>query len=80
MVAVGVDGAANSPGSDADGEVDLDIQVAAAVAPQAEIVVYFAPNTDDGFVDAISTAVHDEQNVPSVISISWGAAESAWTE
>jgi kumamolisin len=42
--------------------------------------VYFAPNTDQGFVDAITTAVHDTTNNPSVISISWGAAEAQWTE
>src|SRR5262249_38561051 len=31
------------------------------------------------FVDAVTTAVHDEANAPSVISISWGGPESAWT-
>jgi kumamolisin len=79
--AVSVDGGKNSPtnANSADGEVMLDIEVAAAVAPGAGIVVYFAPNTDQGFVDAIATAIHDTKNKPSVISISWGAAESAWT-
>ena len=50
------------------------------VAPGAKIVVYFAPNTDQGFIDAISTAVHDTTNKPSVISISWGGPESSWTQ
>ena len=79
--AVSVDGAKNSPtnANSADGEVMLDIEVAAAVAPGANIAVYFAPNTDQGFIDAIGTAIHDTKNKPSVISISWGAAESAWT-
>ena len=63
----------------ADGEVLLDIEVAGAIAPGAKIVVYFAPNTDAGFLDAIMTAIHDSQNKPSVISISWGASESEWT-
>jgi kumamolisin len=78
---VSVDGAKNAPttANSADGEVMLDIEVAAAVAPGANIVVYFAPNTDQGFIDAIATAVHDTKNKPSVISISWGAAESNWT-
>jgi kumamolisin len=83
MVVVSVDGAKNSPTghpSGPDGEVLLDIEVAAAVAPGATIVVYFAPNTDKGFVDAIATAVHDKANHPSVISISWGAAEAKWTQ
>lgn len=81
VTAVLVDKAKNAPGkpSGPDGEVMLDIEVCAAVAPGAKIAVYFAPNTDQGFVDAISTAVHDKVNKPSVISISWGAPESAWT-
>ena len=81
VTAVSVDGGKNSPStaSGADGEVMLDIEVAGAVAPGAKIVVYFAPNTDQGFIDAISTAVHDTTNNPSVISISWGGPESSWT-
>jgi kumamolisin len=65
--------------SGADGEVMLDIEVAASVAPGAKIAVYFTPNTDQGFLDAITTAVHDAANKPSVISISWGGPESSWT-
>ena len=81
VVAVSVDGATNSPGdpNGADGEVALDIQVAGAVAPGAKIAVYFTTNTDQGFTDAITTAVHDSANKPSVISISWGGPESSWT-
>ncbi len=77
--AVGVDGAKNSPGADADGEVMLDIEVVGAVAPGTRIVVYFGPNTTDGFYDAIAAAVHDTTRTPAVISISWGQAESGWT-
>ncbi|HMH16128.1 MAG TPA: S53 family peptidase [Edaphobacter sp.] len=81
VTTVSVDGAKNAPtnANSADGEVMLDIEVAAAVAPGAKIVVYFAPNTDQGFIDAVATAVHDTTNKPSVISISWGNAESNWT-
>ncbi len=76
-----VDGGRNEPttADSADGEVMLDIEVAGSVAPGARLVVYFAPNTDRGFLDAISRAVHDTTNRPSVISISWGGPESAWT-
>ena len=79
---VSVDGGANAPGVDqnSDGEVMLDIEVAGAVAPAAHIVVYFAPNTDQGFHDAIATAVHDTTNKPSVVSISWGGPEDSWTQ
>ena len=79
--AVLVDHAKNHPtnANSADGEVLLDIEVAAAIAPKASIVVYFTPNTTQGFLDAITTAVHDSVNKPSVISISWGSAEQNWT-
>ena len=73
---VSVDGVNNSPGdSQADPEVALDIEVAGAIAPGAKIVVYFAPFTEQGWVDALTTAIHDDVNRPSVISISWGFAE-----
>ena len=82
VTALSVDKGKNTPGTPngADGEVMLDIEVSGAVAPGANIVVYFAPNTDQGFIDAISTAVHDKVNKPSVISISWGGPESSWTQ
>lgn len=82
VVSVSVDNGQNSPSGDpnsADGEVALDIEVAGAVAPGARIAVYFASNTDRGFLDAINQAVHDTTNKPSVISISWGGPESSWT-
>lgn len=77
-----VDNGTNAPttSSGADGEVMLDIEIAAAVAPGANIVVHFAPNSHQGFIDAISTAVHDPASKPGVISISWGAPESSWTQ
>ena len=81
VTTVSVDGGKNSPtnANSADGEVMLDIEVAAAVAPGANIVVYFTSNTSQGFQDALSTAIHDTTNNPSVISISWGGPESSWT-
>jgi kumamolisin len=81
VTAVEVDGAANQAGQDpqgADGEVLLDLEVAGALAPGAELVVYFAPNTDAGFVDAVSSAVHASPT-PAAISISWGQSEDDWT-
>src|SRR5215472_11847068 len=81
VTAVGVDGGSNVAGQDprgADGEVLLDIQVAGAAAPGASQVVYFAPNSDRGFVDAVTTAVHASPT-PTVVSISWGQSEDSWT-
>ncbi len=82
ITAISVDGALNSPSTpdSADGEVALDIEVAGAIAPGAKIAVYFASNTDKGFLDAISMAIHDTLNKPSVVSISWGGAESQWSD
>ena len=81
ITAVSVNKGKNKPSTanGADGEVMLDIEVAASVAPGAKVAVYFTPNTDQGFLDAITTAVHDAANKPSVISISWGGPESSWT-
>ncbi|MGO4491022.1 protease pro-enzyme activation domain-containing protein [Arthrobacter sp. 2YAF22_2] len=81
VTAVGVDGASNQPGQDpsgADGEVLLDIEVVGALVPKADILVYFAPNTDAGFLDAIINASHAAPP-PTSISISWGQSEDAWT-
>ncbi len=79
--AIGVDGGANVPGQDAnaDGEVTLDIEVAGAIAPGANIAVYFGTNTDDGFVQVLSAAVHDNVRKPGIISVSWGQAEETAT-
>jgi len=82
VTAVSVDGVSNSPTGDPNGpdaEVLLDIEVAGTIAPKAQSFVYFAPNTDAGFVDAVSAALHGPQGKPAVISISWGSPESAWT-
>ena len=81
VTAVSVDGTSNAPGSDptgADGEVLLDIEVAGSVANQAAQVVYFGPNSDQGFIDALSDATHASPT-PTVISISWGGPEESWT-
>ncbi len=83
VTAVSVDQASNQPTGDPsgpDGEVMLDIEVAGAIAPAATIAVYFAPNTDAGFLDAVTTAIHDDVRKPSVVSISWGGPESSWTQ
>lgn len=82
IITVSVDGGVNNPTKpdSADVEVVLDIEVAGAVAPNAGIIVYFAPNTEKGFFDAIHAAVYDKQNTPSILSISWGAFEGNWNE
>jgi kumamolisin len=61
----------------AEGEVMLDVEVVAGVCPKAAIVVYFSTFDEGGWVSAVDTAVHDEQNPLNVISVSWGYAEDA---
>jgi kumamolisin len=81
VTAVGVDGATNVPDQapgGADDEVLLDIEMTGSVANGAAQLVYFAPNTDQGFIDAVTTAVQAEPT-PAAVSISWGAPESEWT-
>ncbi|MBP0461607.1 S53 family peptidase, partial [Streptomyces montanisoli] len=77
---VSIAGAANSPGGNEneDGEVQLDVEVLGALAPGADLVVYFAPGTARGYVEAVSAAVHADPT-PTVLSISWGAPENHWT-
>ena len=81
VTAVGVGGASNAPTGDpngADGEVLLDIEVVGALAPKAQVNVYFAPNTDAGFLSAVTQAVHATP-APAAVSISWGQSEDQWT-
>lgn len=78
VTVVGIDGGkSKSDGPDgADGEVMLDVEVIASVAPGAKQRVYFAPNTDQGFLDACAQAAAE----CDLVSISWGGPESAWTK
>jgi kumamolisin len=81
VTAFSVDGTATNHRDGAEGEVMLDVEVAAGVCPKAHIVLYFAEFTEQGWIAAVDAAVHDTANNPSVLSISWGFAEDAdiWT-
>ncbi|MFN7972727.1 MAG: S53 family peptidase [Acidobacteriota bacterium] len=78
---VTVAGARDRRGRDraADDEMALDVQVAAAAAPGARLVVYIAPDTERGLVEMISTAIHDRAHAPTILSLSWGQPESDWS-
>ncbi len=82
IVDVAVGNGHNAFGQDieADKEVALDLQVAIGVAPGARFAVYFTADNDQGLVDAVTTAVHDTVNRPSVLVTSWGDAEENWSE
>lgn len=76
LTLVNVDGGAGrvslNSGSD---ETTIDVEQSGSIAPQAKIVVYQAPNTDYGFVDAFYQAA--SQNVAGSLSASWGESETA---
>jgi len=58
------------------GEVVLDIELQAALAPKAsKVLVYIAPNTDAGVVDAYQRIATD--NRAKAISTSWGSTSSS---
>ncbi|HXP67213.1 MAG TPA: S53 family peptidase [Steroidobacteraceae bacterium] len=71
---VQIDGGSGPP-SDASGsdETTLDVQQSGGLAPGAKILVYEAPNTDQGFVDAFAAAI--DSNQADTISTSWGEWE-----
>jgi subtilase family serine protease len=71
---VDIDGGPGAP-SDASGsdETTLDVEQSGGLAPVAKLIVYQAPNTNQGFLDAFARAV--DSNVADSISVSWGAWE-----
>lgn len=69
-----VDGFDGSAGQGAI-EVELDIEVVAAMAPKATQVVYEGPNTTQGVNDTYNKIVTD--NKAQVTTISWGECETA---
>lgn len=74
ITVVNVDGGPGAP-SDNSGsdETTLDVQQSGGLAPGAKIIVYQAPNTDQGFVDAFAQAI--DGNRADSISCSWGEWE-----
>ncbi len=57
-------------------EVTMDLEILAALAPRAHIVVYFASSDEQGLYHAINRAVHDERRRPGILSISWSMPET----
>jgi subtilase family serine protease len=74
ITVVNIDGGPGAP-SDASGsdETTLDVEQSGGIAPAAKIIVYQAPNTDQGFLDAFAKAV--DSNTADSISTSWGEWE-----
>jgi len=58
-------------------ETTMDIQLVGAFANAAHIVVYFAPNNEQGKYHALTAALNNRKHPPTVISCSWGAPETS---
>ncbi len=70
-----VDGGPGAPSNaDGTGETDLDVEQSGGLAPGANVIVYQAPNTNPGFIDAFFTAA--SQNIADTLSTSWGESET----
>jgi kumamolisin len=70
-----IDGGPGAPSDDGgSGETDLDVEQSGGVAPDANVIVYQAPNTDPGFADAFFQAA--SENVAGSVSSSWGESET----
>lgn len=61
----------------ADGEVALDICIAASAAPGINIVVVFAPNTLQGYIDGVDKC-YQLTRESDVVASSWGGPEDTW--
>lgn len=68
-----VDGGTRVAAGVGDDETSLDVEQSGGLAPQADVRVYIAPNTNNGFIDLFYTAASD--NVADTVSISWGLPE-----
>jgi kumamolisin len=84
ITTVPVRGSRNNPGrcKELDQELMLDLEVAGAIVPGADLLVYLAPNPLNGvggLIEAVRAAVFDRHKV-SVISISWGSPEGDFTQ
>jgi kumamolisin len=68
---INVDGGPGAP-SDVSGsdETTLDVEQSGGIAPGANIIVFQAPNTNQGFVDIFAEAV--DSNLAETFSTSWG--------
>ncbi len=75
ITTVNIDGGPGAPNAAAGSdETALDMEQSGALAPDANLSVYQAPNTDAGFVDAFYQATAD--NTADTVSASWGESET----
>jgi len=81
---ISVNGGVNKPDKQDAGfteEVYADIYMAGTIAPKAELLVYFAPDNHlHALVETFQAIVYDHENMPGIISCSYGSAEKTWND
>ncbi|MGA2527694.1 MAG: protease pro-enzyme activation domain-containing protein [Acidimicrobiales bacterium] len=71
---IAVDGGEPQPGAGSENdEATLDIEDVSAIAPQAKIDVYEAPNSNSGGLDEYAQIVNDDTD--QIVTSSWAACE-----
>jgi kumamolisin len=70
---VHVDGGGDLSADAGSGETALDVEQSGGLAPDANMIVYDAPNTEAGFIDVFYKAISD--NKVDTLSVSWGSPE-----
>ncbi len=64
---------------DADVEVALDMDWVRGTAPRSDLDLWWAPNTDTGWVDFLNALLDaPDARRPSIVSISWGMPEDGF--
>jgi len=57
-------------------EATVDIELAGRFAPDADLVVCFAPNSELGKISALAELITGDAHDPQILSCSWGAREA----
>jgi kumamolisin len=71
---VNVDGGPGAPSDDSGSdETTVDVEQSGGIAPAAKIIVYQAPNTNQGWIDLFAAAA--DANSADSLSVSWGSWE-----
>jgi kumamolisin len=69
-----IDGGPGKPSDDSGSlETTLDVEQSGGIAPGAKLIVYEAPNTNQGFINAFAAAI--DSNAADTVSTSWGEWE-----
>jgi kumamolisin len=71
--------AAGGDSATADDEPVALAALIRAVVPGAKLVVYVARPTEQGWIESVRLALHDQVDAPSVLLVTWGWPEESWS-